>query len=80
MALDHLDPGRGAFGEALEDLWARIGEPGGGPGPPLVGGRDLIRVAVARDPSQAIPLAGSFTGPADAFLGMTVEVQVTAGG
>ena len=39
---------------------------------------NLIRVAVARDPSQAIPLSGSFTGASSDFLGMTVEVAVTA--
>jgi transglutaminase-like putative cysteine protease len=44
----------------------------------LVGGRNLIRVAVTRDPSQAIPLSGSFTGAANAFQGMSVEVEITA--
>jgi hypothetical protein len=42
----------------------------------IVGNRDLIRVAVARDPSQAIPLSGSFWGAADDCTGMTVEVRV----
>ncbi len=57
--------------------------PGGGwvefdPTNALVGGRNLIRVAVARDPSQAIPLSGSFTGAANAFLGMSVGVEISA--
>jgi transglutaminase-like putative cysteine protease len=43
----------------------------------IVGNRDLIRVAVARDPAQAIPLTGTFFGDADDELGMSVEVQVT---
>ena len=44
----------------------------------IVGNRDLIRVAVAREASQAVPLSGTWTGfPADS-LGMTVEVQVTS--
>ena len=44
----------------------------------IVGNRDLIRVAVVRDPKQAVPLSGSWTGfPAD-NLGMTVEVSVSA--
>ena len=30
----------------------------------IVGNRDLIRVAVARDPSQAVPLSGSYFGAA----------------
>jgi hypothetical protein len=44
----------------------------------LVGGRNLIRVAVTRDPSKAIPLSGSFTGVTNAFLGMDVQVEITA--
>ncbi|MBV8056718.1 MAG: hypothetical protein JO071_15925, partial [Deltaproteobacteria bacterium] len=40
--------------------------------------RDLIRVAVVRDPSQAVPISGKWTGaPAD-FIGMEVDVRVTA--
>ena len=42
-------------------------------------GRDLIRVGVARDPAQAVPLQGSYTGAAEDFLGMQVWVEVTAG-
>ncbi len=44
----------------------------------IIGNRDLIRVAVARDPSQAIPLSGSFFGDAGDFLDMKVEVKVGA--
>jgi hypothetical protein len=44
----------------------------------LIAGEHLIRVAVARDPSQAIPISGTYTGTAVDFLGMTVEVMVTA--
>jgi len=41
----------------------------------IVGNRGLIRVAVVREPSQAVPVSGSWTGaPAD-YLGMTVEVN-----
>ncbi len=44
----------------------------------IIGGKDLIRCAVARDPRQAIPLSGTFTGaPAD-YLGMQVDVEVRA--
>lgn len=43
----------------------------------IVGNSDLVRVAVARDPSQAIPLHGTWTGkPAD-YLGMDVDVNVS---
>lgn len=46
----------------------------------LIGGRDLIRVAVARDPRQAIPLSGSFQGSGGAYLGMEVSVDVNSVG
>ena len=45
----------------------------------LVGGPNLIRVGVARDPSQAIPLQGTYTGAPEDFIDMTVDVEVTAG-
>ena len=44
----------------------------------IVGNRDLIRVAVARDPRQAIPLHGTYLGSADAFVGMDVSIDVVA--
>jgi transglutaminase-like putative cysteine protease len=44
----------------------------------IVGTRDLIRVAVARDPRQAIPLHGTYLGPPDAFIGMEVSINVTS--
>ena len=46
----------------------------------IVGNRDLIRVVVARDPRQAVPLSGTCTGFPSDFLGMSVEVSVTAEG
>jgi len=44
----------------------------------IVGNRGLVRVAVVRDPRQAIPLHGTWTGFPSDNLGMTVEVNVTA--
>ncbi|WP_084183139.1 transglutaminase family protein [Nevskia soli] len=75
----------GVVGGGATHAWMQVFLPGAGwvefdPTNALAGGRNLIRVAVARDAAQAAPLTGSFTGaPAD-FLGMTVEVTVTAGG
>jgi transglutaminase-like putative cysteine protease len=62
--------------------WVRVFLPNGGwaefdPTNGLVGNRDLIRVAVVRDPVQAIPLSGTWEGRPGDFLGMDVEVQVT---
>jgi transglutaminase-like putative cysteine protease len=62
--------------------WAEIFVPGAGwitfdPTNRGVGGSNLIPVAVTREISQAVPVAGSFVGASDAFEGMSVQVQVT---
>lgn len=44
----------------------------------IVGSEGLVRVAVARDPRQAVPLSGVWNGPAGAYVGMEVEVDVRA--
>ena len=44
----------------------------------ITGSRDLLRVAVARDPRQAIPLHGTYLGPAEAFVDMEVNINVTS--
>ena len=41
-----------------------------------LGGEDLIRVAVGRDIHQIIPIAGTYQGVPDDFLGMQVAVTV----
>ena len=74
----------GLVGGAATHAWAQVYLPGAGwtefdPTNGIVGGENLIRVAVTRDPLQAVPLQGSFEGPGDVFTGMTVDVQVTAG-
>jgi transglutaminase-like putative cysteine protease len=42
----------------------------------LLGGTRLIRVGVARHPAQAAPVAGSWFGKPDAYLGMAVDVRI----
>jgi transglutaminase-like putative cysteine protease len=44
----------------------------------IVGNADLIRVAISRDPRQALPLWGSWMGDSDDFVDMEVEVDVTS--
>ena len=44
----------------------------------IVGNADLVRVAIARDPRQALPLCGSWRGEASDFIGMDVEVDVVS--
>ena len=71
------------LGGGATHAWLQVYLPGAGwvefdPTNALVGGRNLIRVAVARDAPQAIPLTGSFVGKSDDFLGMQVAVEVTA--
>jgi transglutaminase-like putative cysteine protease len=63
--------------------WLEVYLPGAGwaefdPTNGIVGNHDLIRVAVARDPHQAVPISGTWTGFPSDHLGMTVEVEVTA--
>ena len=63
--------------------WAEVYVPGAGwitfdPTNRSVGGFNLIPVAVARDIRLAMPVTGSFVGMTDAFLGMDVEVSVSA--
>ncbi|MGA0602846.1 transglutaminase family protein [Caulobacter sp. KR2-114] len=43
----------------------------------LIGNSDLVRVAVVRDPRQATPLWGSWSGKADDYLGMEVVVDLS---
>ena len=70
-----------AIGAGTTHAWADIYVPDAGwiaydPTNGTIGGMDLIRVAVTRDISQAVPISGSFVGAAHSYLGMTVNVTV----
>lgn len=70
------------LGGGATHAWVQVFLPGAGwvefdPTNGIMGNRDLIRVGVARDPKQAIPLWGSHTGTRHDSLGMTVQVHVT---
>jgi transglutaminase-like putative cysteine protease len=75
-------PADGSYlGGGSTHAWVQVYLPNAGwiefdPTNGIVGTRDLIRVAVARDPHQAIPLHGAYLGPADAFIGMEVGIRV----
>lgn len=76
--------GTTTLGGGSTHAWCQVFLPGAGwvefdPTNGIVGNRDLIRVAVARDPSQAVPLFGSYDGRGSDALGMTVQVNVTTG-
>lgn len=75
--------GAGNVGGGATHAWMQTYLPGAGwvnydPTNGIVGNRDLIRVAVVRDPKQAIPLTGTWTGDAGDYLGIDIDVQVTA--
>jgi transglutaminase-like putative cysteine protease len=69
-------------GGGATHAWCQVYIPGAGwvefdPTNGIVGNRDLIRVAVARDPDQAIPLSGTYIGKPEDAKDMTVQVNVT---
>lgn len=73
--------GEAYLGGGSTHAWCQVYLPGAGwvefdPTNGIVGSRDLIRVGVARDARQAIPLHGRYYGPAAALEGMTVSVDV----
>jgi transglutaminase-like putative cysteine protease len=77
-----LDGGAAVQGAGATHAWAEVYLPGAGwieydPTNGLIAGENLIRVAVTRDPTQAVPIGGSYSGEG-AYLGMDVEVTVRA--
>jgi transglutaminase-like putative cysteine protease len=77
------DSAHGYVGGGNTHAWVQVYLPNAGwiefdPTNGIVGNRDLVRVAVARDPRQAIPLHGFYLGSADAFLEMEVNINVVS--
>lgn len=75
------DSGESYHGGGSTHAWCQVYLPGAGwvefdPTNGIVGNRDLVRVAVARDARQAVPLSGSFFGEAADQEGMVVSVNV----
>ncbi len=70
-------------GGGATHAWVQVYVPGAGwlefdPTNGIAGSHNLIRVAIARDPAQAVPLWGTWTGFPSDDLGLTVDVAVTA--
>jgi transglutaminase-like putative cysteine protease len=68
-------------GAGATHAWLQAYLPGAGwvaydPTNNLLGGNQLIRVAVARDPAFAAPVSGSWFGDPDAYAGLEATVQV----
>jgi transglutaminase-like putative cysteine protease len=73
--------GVGATGSGATHAWVEVFLPGAGwrhydPTNRISAGYDLIPVAIARHPGQAVPLAGSWSGKPEDYLGMSVDVAV----
>ncbi len=81
-ALDGVSAdGSAVTGAGATHAWLQAYLPGAGwvpfdPTNNLLGGNQLIRVGVARDPAHAAPVSGSWYGPPNAFIGLTATVQV----
>jgi transglutaminase-like putative cysteine protease len=73
--------GSGMTGSGATHAWLQVYLPGAGwlhydPTNRITSGTDLIPVATARHPGQAVPLQGSWTGSAGDYLGMSVNVAI----
>jgi transglutaminase-like putative cysteine protease len=70
-----------AVGGGATHAWLQVYLPGAGwvdfdPTNNIIGNRNLIRVAVAWNPEDALPLWGTFIGSMTSFIGLEVSVSV----
>ena len=79
----HVPARSGRTGGGSTHAWVQVYLPSAGwvefdPTNGIVGNHDLIRVAVAREPRQAVPLWGTFKGFLSDSIGMKVDIDVVA--
>ena len=79
----HVRASSGRVGGSSTHAWVQVYLPSAGwvefdPTNGIVGNHDLIRVAVAREPRQALPLSGTYTGLRSDSIGMKVDIDVIA--
>jgi transglutaminase-like putative cysteine protease len=78
---ENSDRGGANVGAMATHAWAEIYVPGAGwtdydPTNDIINGADLIKVAIARKPSQAIPVSGSYSALRGVTGSLSVDVSV----